>query len=239
MLPSPRALLLDFGGVLVWSPPLAGDGVLPALAARVHQLISGALTEDEIVAELKRADKLREQRRASGGEHRELTHAELWGDFVADLWPEPAREAVLAHAEELTYQWTVRPGWQPVPGMAALLEYTLEVGMPVAVVSNARCGRAHRDALDQLGLAPAMAAQIYSDELGVLKPHPEMILAAVRQIDVPVGQCWMVGDKVHRDIACARAAGAGGAILMAQQPHPEADRTVADGHRLLSLVSGG
>ncbi len=237
MLPSPRALLLDFGGVIVTSPGSSHDEVLPAVVARVHQLIRGALSEEEILAELRRADKLRDEWRAGSEGHRELTHAQLWGDLVADLWPEQAREALLARAAELTYLWSMRPSWELVPGMAALLEFTLGVGMPVAVVSNTRCGQAHRDALDRLGVSPAIAAQIYSDEIGVFKPHPEMIRAAAREIDVPVGACWMVGDKVDKDIACARAAGAGGAILMASQPHPQADWTVADGHRLLALVS--
>lgn len=237
MLPSPRALLLDFGGVLVWSPHSPIDEMLPALVRRVHQLIRGALSEEEIAAELRRADKLRDEIRDGSPEHRELTHAELWADLVADLWPPPAREAVLANAEELTYLWAHRPGWQLVPGMADLLGFTLEIGMPVAVVSNARSGRAHREGLDRLGVGPAFAAQIYSDEIGVRKPHPEMIRAAARELDVAVAGCWMVGDKVHRDIACARAAGAGAAILMAPQPHPEADRTVEDGHGLLALLT--
>jgi len=54
---------------------------------------------------------------------------------------------------------------------------------------------------------------------------------------VPVEACWMVGDQVNRDIACARTAGAGGAILMAGEPNPDADWTVVDGHRLLALLA--
>ncbi len=237
MLPSPRALLLDFGGVIVDSPRTFPDEVMPGLVARVRQLIGGVLSEEEVLAELRRADKLRDELRDTSAEHVELSHVRLWGELVADVWPLPAREAVLAHASELTYLWATRPSWRLMEGMAELLEWTLGVGMPVAVVSNTRCGQAHRDALDRLGVGSAIAAQIYSDEIGVCKPHPEMILAAARELDVPVASCWMVGDQVAKDIACARRAGAGGAILVATQPHPEADWTVVDGHRLLALVS--
>jgi FMN phosphatase YigB (HAD superfamily) len=195
------------------------------------------LSEEEILTELRRADKLRDELRDTSEEHVELSHVRLWGELVADVWPLPAREAVLAHASELTYLWAMRPSWRLTEGMDALLEWTLGVGMPVAVVSNTRSGQAHREALDRLGVGSAIAAQIYSDEIGVCKPHPEMILAAARELDVPVSACWMVGDQVAKDIACARRAGAGGAILMAPQPHPEADWTVVDGHRLLALVS--
>ncbi|GIH05096.1 hypothetical protein Rhe02_31630 [Rhizocola hellebori] len=237
MLPTPRALLLDFGGVIVDSPRTYADEMMPGLVARVHQLIRGVLSEEEILAELRRADKLRDELRDNSSEHLELSHAQLWGELVADVWPEAAREAVLANAADLSYLWAMRPSWRLVEGMAGLLEWTLGIGMPVAVVSNTRCGRAHRDALDRLGVGSAIAAQIYSDEIGVCKPHPEMIWAAAREIDVPVSACWMVGDQVTKDIACARKAGAGGAILMASQPHPDADWTVADGHRLMALVS--
>lgn len=237
MLPSPRALLLDFGGVIVDSPRDFADEVMPGLVREVHRLIKGTLTEDEILAELRRADKLRDELRDNSEEYPELSHARLWGELVADLWPEDAREAVLARAAELSFRWTYRPSWRVVPGMADLLDYTLGRGLPVAVVSNTMCGQAHREALDNLGLAGAFAAQIYSDEIGVRKPHPEMIRAAARDLDVPVSACWMVGDQVSKDIECARRAGAAGAILMAPEPDPAADWTVLDGHRLLALLS--
>lgn len=235
-MPSPRALLLDFGGVIVDSSANFADEVLPPLVARVHQLIRGVLSEEEIHAELIRADKARDELREAA-EHVELTHRQLWGQLVADVWPEAAREAVLDYASELTFMWAYRPSWRVIAGMPALLDWTLEKGIPVAVVSNTRCGVAHRKALDDFGLGGGFAAQIYSDELGLCKPHPEMIRAAARELDVPVSSCWMVGDSVRKDIACARAAGAGGAILMAGEPHPEADWTVVDGHRLLALVA--
>jgi FMN phosphatase YigB (HAD superfamily) len=235
MLPAPRALLLDFGGVIVDSPRDFADEIMPSLVGRVHRLVKGVLSEDEIWAELRRADKLRDEIR-DGPDHIEPSHTRLWGELVADLWPEHAREAVVARAGELTYLWAYRPSWSIVPGIPALLEYTLGHGLPVVVVSNTRSGQAHRDALERLGLGGAVAAQIYSDEIGVCKPHPEMIRAAARAVDVPVSACWMVGDQVEKDIVCARAAGAGGAILMAHEPHPDADWTVADGTRLLALL---
>lgn len=236
MLPAPRALLLDYGGVIVDSPKDFADEVMPSLVGRVHRLIRGALSEDEIWSELRRADKLRDEIREAQG-HVELSHTRLWGELVADVWPQAAREAVVAHAGELTYLWAYRPSWSLVPGITELLDFTLGRGLPVVVVSNTRSGQAHRDALERLGVGGAFAAQIYSDEIGTCKPHPEMIRAAARAVEVPVSQCWMVGDQVTKDIACARAAGAGGAILMAGEPHPEADWTVLDGHRLLALLA--
>ena len=57
-------------------------------------------------------------------------------------------------------------------------------------------------------------------------------------------QCWFVGDSRIRDIACARHAGAGAAVLMRsartsreeEQHGPVPDATVDDGYRLQELL---
>lgn len=236
MLP-PRALLLDFGGVIVDSPHDEPEPAVTRVVARVKELIGGLLTEEEIASELKRADVLRDEMRAKS--HIEVGHEKLWGELVADLWPDDAREKVVAHAGELTYLWALRPRWRLVDGIWELLDHTVGTGLPVAVVSNTRCGQAHREALDRFGLTGAFAVQIYSDEIGFCKPHPELIRAAARELDVPVSTCWMVGDQPAKDIACARRAGAGGAILMGDRPAAgeEPDARVANGHELLALLS--
>jgi len=89
-----------------------------------------------------------------------------------------------------------------------------------------------------LGLIGAFAHQIYSDELGVCKPNPEMIRVAAQMLWEAPKYCWMVGDK-RKDVECARQAGAGAAILMGDRPDAadaDPDATVADGHELLKLL---
>ena len=239
MLP-PRALLLDFGGVIAEDAPKQ-EPVEEALAARVHQIIRGVLPVERIVADLAAAVQARDVWRSDPA-NPELTHAQLWAAYVAKDWPVPAKAAVVEHCSDLTYQWAKRR-WVVVEGMAELLEYTLARGIPVVVVSNTMSGRAHRDFLEEAGLAPALAAQLYSDEMGIFKPHPEMLLAAARYLDEPIGRCWFVGDSVQRDVACGRAAGIGGMIL---RPSPywtgedkaaaDADEVAADGHEILKLL---
>jgi N-acetyl-D-muramate 6-phosphate phosphatase len=236
VLPAPRALLLDFGGVIVNSVRPEAEEVIPQVVKSVKGLIGGLLSDEEIVSELARADRLRLEFRASTGQ--EVGHEKLWREFVADLWPEEAREKVVAHATELTYAWANRPSWTMVDGIAELLEFTLGDGVPVAVVSNTRCGQAHRDCLERLGLNGAFAHQIYSDELGFCKPNPEMIRVAAQALWEAPSACWMVGDK-RKDVECARLAGAGAAILMgdrADAADSDPDVKVADGHELLKLL---
>lgn len=236
MLPRPRALLLDFGGVIVTSDRGHSAEVLPKLAGRVRQLIGGVLTVAEIESELQRAGQLRDELRKESAECVEISPERFWGELVADLWPAPAREAVVAHAADLTYDYCYRRSWRLVDGMSDLLDYTLQSGLPVAVVSNTASGQAHRVGLEHLGVGGAFALQVYSDELGRYKPHPDMIFAATRELYVAPSDCWMVGDTVHRDIECSRRAGVGAAILMAPAPHDDADATVLNGHELLKLL---
>lgn len=240
MLPTPAALLLDFGGVIVESGRSPHDRH-SALVQRVHRLTAGAVSEDGIRGALDAAKRERSRLRENADECLEISHEQLWGELIAAEWPAVARATVLVHATDLTRQWARRADWKLRPGIADLLDFTVGRGMPVAVVSNTPCGQAHREALDDFGLTGAIAAQIYSDELGVYKPHPSMIWAAARELGVPAAASWFVGDQPHRDIACARRAGAGAAILMPEGEPREAgehtpDAVVADGNELLDLL---
>ncbi|GAB4056894.1 HAD family hydrolase [Catellatospora paridis] len=245
MLPTPTALLLDFGGVIVESgrSPRPEDSTYrhAALVQRVHRLTGGVVGEDQIRHALDEAKKSRAQMRENTEECLEISHEQLWGELIAVEWPAVARATVLVHASDLTRQWARRPDWRLRPGISDLLDFTVGRGMQVAVVSNTPCGQAHREALDEFGLTGAIAVQVYSDELGVYKPHPSMIWAAARDLDVPVADCWYVGDQPHRDIVCARRAGVGAAILMPEGEPREVgentpDAVVADGTELLALL---
>jgi len=240
MLHPPRALLIDFGGTLVTS--YRTTPFEPGFLERVHALVRADFTLAEVESELRRADAERDEWRANDTELRELSHERLWGEFVAKDWPDRAREAVVAQARDLTYRWTMRSTWRLRDGITDLLEYTLGRSFPVGIVSNTRCGAAHRDYLDNRGLAGVFAAQIYSDELGYYKPHPQMIFAAANELGVAAADCWYVGDLVRTDIGCGRRAGVGAAILMPDKPldteelDPRPDAVVQDGTELLELL---
>jgi FMN phosphatase YigB (HAD superfamily) len=240
MLP-PQALLLDFGGVIAES---ADDTVDPGLPARVHRIIRQALSLEQVVADIDAGWAAREEWRRDAA-NPELTAVQIWGTLVARDWPVPARAAVVEHAAELTYATAVRR-WDVVEGMPEVLDFTLGRGLPVAIVSNTCCGQAYRDFLERSGLSAAFAFQVYSDEIGVFKPHPEMILSAARELYIPPSQCWFVGDSIARDVECGRRAGVGATILRPSSmwptdkekdsDKPEPDAVIADGHELLKLL---
>ncbi|MET8149861.1 HAD family hydrolase [Actinoplanes sp. NPDC049668] len=241
MLPGPRALLLDFGGVLADSP--RRHPAPPGLVRRLGDLTGGAPAPDEIERSLVAGATAYAAWRDEDHPE-ELTHAEAWGRFLTAGWPAAAREAVRRRATPLSYEWARSPEWALRPGIPEALGAARAAGLPMAVVSNTLCGAAHRDFLAGAGVGGLFAAQVYSDEAGVRKPNPEMIRRAAHELRVPAEQCWFVGDSRRRDIACARRAGVTAAILM-RSPRtdregaagrPEPDAVVEDGFGLRDLL---
>ncbi len=247
MLCRPGALLLDFGGVIADAPRQLSAS--PALVDRLYALVEGAVAADRIAADLVDGDRAYARWRDEAGDRDrpvELSHVQVWRDFVARRWPVLARDAVEREATPLSYAWTWRPEWAVRPGIRDALAAAAAAGLPVAVVSNTLCGAAHRDFLAAAGLAAAFRVQCYSDEVGVRKPNPELAWRAAREIGVPMAACWFVGDSLVRDIACARRAGAGAAVLMRSPrtdrdppaPGLVPDAIVDDGYGLRALLTG-
>lgn len=241
MLTRPAALLFDFGGVLADAPPQRSAP--PGLVLRLYNLTKHALSPGEIQRALARgADDYARWRDEDHPD--ELSQAEVWERFVIAGWPATAQAYVRTAIGKLSYDWAWRTGWALRPGIAETLATAHAAGVPMAVVSNTLSGAAHRDFLARAGVAPLFGAQIYSEEVGVRKPNPQMIWYATAELGVPTEPCWFVGDSRRRDIACARRAEVATAILMRsprtdrEEPagRPEPDRTVDDGHGLLALL---
>ncbi|MEV8506400.1 HAD family hydrolase [Actinoplanes sp. NPDC051475] len=241
MLPSPVALLLDFGGVL--AEAARHDPAPPELVLRLYNLTGGALSPGDINRSLIAGAGAYAAWRDLD-EPDELPQAEVWRRFFTPDWPQRAQEAVRVNAAKLSYDWTWRNTWALRPGIPEALRAARAAGLPMAVVSNTLCGAAPRDFLAKAGVGGLFAAQVYSDEVGVRKPNPEMIWHATRALGVPTEDCWYVGDSYQRDMVCARRAETGVAILMrsrrtaAEDPgaHAVPDVTVDDGFGLRDLL---
>jgi FMN phosphatase YigB (HAD superfamily) len=246
----PRALLLDFGGVLVDGEHRSGWH--EALAETIHTLLRARLPTAPTIATVT-ADLL-----AGAAAYArwcdamcrpyapaELTHEQFWSDYVASDWPAAAREVVLGHATTLCQRLgEVYHAWHVRPGMADLLAEAAGVGMLLAVVSNTLYGSAHRDFLERAGLADRFSVQLYSDEVGLRKPNPELILRATRALGVAPEQSWFVGDTLSRDVLCGRRARVGLTVLMRSSrteydllaPAARPDYVVADAYELRALL---
>ena len=247
----PKALLLDFGGVVVltrhnpdWPELLAAH-----VAARLREanatdppLSTTAIATDIRSAAI--ADSHWKNAMSRPYAPRELRHEEYWGDFVAADWPAPARDAVVADAAELCrVMGHLRSERTLRDGMLGLLDAARVRGIPVGIVSNALAGQVHVDFLIEHHLLDRFAAIVHSDAVAMRKPNPGMILHAAELLSVAPGDCWYVGDNYDRDVLCGQRAGVGGNILMEARKTYEPpydldlrpDAIVADPVSLLAL----
>ncbi|MEV6298058.1 HAD family hydrolase [Actinoplanes sp. NPDC051861] len=78
-------------------------------------------------------------------------------------------------------------------------------GMRTALISD--CTHELPAFLPGLPVAPLLDAQIYSVELGVCKPDPEIYLAACAALDVAPHDCLYVGDGGSHELTGAAAVG--------------------------------
>jgi HAD superfamily hydrolase (TIGR01549 family) len=246
---APKALLLDFGGVIVttarrpdWEAELAREveGMLRSQVATPPPL-------EQVIRDIKagcQADSHWKDAMSRPFAPRELRQEEFWGDFVAADWPEPARSAVVSAAAELCRRMGhLRSHRELRTGILDLLDLADASGVPVGIVSNALSGQVHLDFLNEHGLTPRFSVIVHSDEAEVRKPNPEMIHIAVRRLGLSPADAWYVGDNYDRDVLCGRRAGIGGNILMEaggtyDLPYDlalEPDAVVADPVELIAL----
>ncbi len=106
-----------------------------------------------------------------------------------------------------------RPALQIPPavddGALTALETLRARGLTLAVVSNTMRtpGRVLRQLLARYGLLDCFAHTVFSDEVGVRKPAPEIFHAALRAVGGEVGTAVHVGDDPVLDVEGARRAG--------------------------------
>ncbi|WP_062947210.1 HAD-IA family hydrolase [Brachybacterium sp. sponge] len=217
-LPAPAALLLDFGGVVVttvprvtWAQELAEDVV-----ARAATL--GARLDERSVAESLRAGRTALSMWKNAASRRlaprELAPAEIVGDFLLADLPDPVRRTLALDAGELLATMaTLVSEHHQRPGIDELLAECATRRLPLGIVSNAHSGRAHRAILADLGLDRFFGVQVYSDEVGIRKPHPGMIRLAAEGLGVAPPQAWYVGDTLDRDVVAGRRAGVGAVVI--------------------------
>jgi phosphoglycolate phosphatase len=99
----------------------------------------------------------------------------------------------------------LRSGTRLLPNVAETLNTLQKAGLRMAVCSN-KPGDFTRQLLVYLGLAPLIEVVIGPEDAARIKPAPDMLLAALRQLHITPAEALYVGDMVV-DIQTARAAG--------------------------------
>ncbi len=92
------------------------------------------------------------------------------------------------------------------PGARELLATLRGRGCKLGLVTNG-FAETHQDKIDRLGLRPLMDAFFLADEVGMVKPDPELFRHACRVLGSEPVRTAMVGDRYGRDVVGAHAAG--------------------------------
>ncbi|MGO1621994.1 HAD family hydrolase [Flaviflexus sp.] len=214
----PHGLLLDFGGV-VFETQKRPTGLRDVARHVREMLLRGGydLSEDELARELEAGRTgLKHWKHSSSRRPypTEIDAREVVGEFLFSRLPEGPRRLLIAEATELLATISMTMSDHIVrPGIPELLEFCKANEIPLGIVSNAHAGLAHRRILAEHGLDSYFGVQVYSDEVGIRKPHPGMIAQAADALHVDVDKCWYVGDTQDRDVVAGRAAGVAGLIL--------------------------
>lgn len=244
----PKALLLDFGGVIILSSKRPEGRAAFAEVLRQRLCAAGLeLPAAQLEAALEGgATALKHWKHSSSRRlaPQELTVAEIMEFYFSDL-PEPARAVLTGDGAEVLDQLsTALTGHNIRPGARELIAYAQQQGISLGIVSNAHSGRSHRRILADLGLDEAFGVQLYSDEAGIRKPHPDMLRRAAAALGADLADCWYVGDTLDRDLVAGRRSGVGAVVLTRSQHtdnppfpvHDTPEATVEDPAALLKLL---
>ena len=122
-------------------------------------------------------------------------------------------------------------------GLVQTLETLLRMGLKLGIVSNTFVNRASlQHHLRELGLLEFFSMQLYSYELHVRKPSPEIFRVAADRIGEPAPKILFVGDRIDNDI---RPALQGGMSAVLKEAYTNRGRKAPPGtlkiHRLAEL----
>ena len=96
--------------------------------------------------------------------------------------------------------------YRPYDDVPAALARLRAASIPVGVVSNSD-GDYQRRKLTAAGLADLVPGAVFSGDVGIAKPAPEIFLAGAASLDLPPEQVVYVGDRWATDALGALSAG--------------------------------
>lgn len=180
-------------------------------------------------------------------------HVELWTRGIGSGSPEMAAWALATFGiEDPTLALALGRQFEDaglagdvaaLPGAGETLVALVRQGVRLALVCDTGFsgGRIVRQFLARVGLLEHLEVQVFSDEVGVPKPHPRMFEMALRPLGVAPHEAVHVGDLRPTDVAGGRGYGMGTVRLRAAHDdvsdHPEADAVADDHAQLLELLA--
>ena len=227
-----KAITFDFWSTLV-------DGTITPertaqRIARLHRAIVGAGyagTPEEVQEAFRRAlDRIAERTRES---LEDVGPPGRWAELARQLGiPE---DLIPFEVVERAYDdITLDPPPDPMPHVHTALDAVRLAGYPMGVICNTGMagGRVLREVLRRHRMLDFFEVTVFSNELGVAKPHPRIFEHTLAELGgVPRSAALHVGDLEELDVEGARRAGMSSA-LYAPEPtheiHTDADMLVTD-----------
>ena len=102
-----------------------------------------------------------------------------------------------------------RPAHQVLGSAQAMLDALRTRGLKTGLVANSwpEPARVLRRDVQEAGLADLLDVLVFSDDVGVRKPHAEIFLHALRELDVDPSDAMFVGDGLETDVQGAAEVG--------------------------------
>lgn len=116
------------------------------------------------------------------------------------------QDPVTASTLAATYREAYAANWQPVPGALSLLKSIREDGHMVVVVTNNGVAEQQLK-LARCGIGAWIELMVTSEEVGFIKPAPEIFEHALACVGASRSDAVMLGDAWVADVEGARAAG--------------------------------
>jgi len=123
------------------------------------------------------------------------------------------------------------------PGAIETIRALHDAGVYQAIVSDADEGGIP-DMLERYGIRDCIAHITTSEEVGYVKPHPEMFETALGKADIDPARGIMVGDKYRNDMEGGTDAGLT-TVGYGADDGPKADHHIDDLRDLLAIVGVG
>jgi putative hydrolase of the HAD superfamily len=142
----------------------------------------------------------------------------------------------------------VRAHYGPVSSQVTIYADTIETladvrrrGMKIGLVSNTVWpGALHKEDLERFGVIEFFDHLLFSSDLGVRKPHPQIFQAALEALNVAPQEAVFVGDRVPEDVDGAKRVGMRGVWKerpdRARLPHVTPDARIVHLRELPALL---
>src|SRR5260370_34428087 len=114
---------------------------------------------------------------------------------------------------------------RPLPGASELLAALSSLHVRWAIATSGASITA-RPTLALLGI-PEGVPVVTRDQVAYAKPNPDLFLAAAERLDVPPGDCFVVGDSIWDLLAAQRAGALGVGLLSGGYGEEELERAGA------------